>query len=567
MRLKKLYFFYFRYILRNKLYLCASITFILLLGTRIIIYMNTWFAQENYGDLPAEIVIITQIVSILYIVYFYQSFSNELKFGVHTFFVDGYKIILEKLTALLLVHLSLQIMLLLIVYMTFTAVYIFVGIEFSSIYVSLFRFLIDYMFFPLLFTCFIGLIIALIFGANKVSIFFIIIVWFLSGVINQEVFSSFFETVGANDWKNLLSIGPNSIYSVYQSYIGFNVDSGLELKLLAWFLLLISILLVSSLKWTILQREKKIILSIVTGLIIGCIGFGFLSVHKNSLAFNSVDEMKETERYEELHSVDTNLHYKIHTYDITIDGDDVRTEIEFDHTATNSPSFQLYYAYPVQKVMVDGTKVSYAREGDIIHINSGTDKFKKITFYYKLTDTALIPYSKNSTILLANHGWYPKKNCKHIFEKDAYLGTVQRTNDVKVNEAYYFTLTADDVLFTNIDSAGRNYKGKTSGLSLIKGEGNQLKYKNYDIVYPADWPNMPKRIEEVTNRLESILSEIYILAPMKVNALPSKLVFMNNTTPNLINNDHLVYSTNGSTLAINDEEVMKDFERNLKESS
>ncbi|WP_147301591.1 hypothetical protein [Virgibacillus dokdonensis] len=273
--------------------------------------------------------------------------------------------------------------------------------------------------------------------------------------------------------------------------------------------------------------------------------------------------MKETERYEELHSVDTNLHYKIHTYDITIDGDDVRTEIEFDHTATNSPSFQLYYAYPVQKVMVDGTKVSYAREGDIIHINSGTDKFKKITFYYKLTDTALIPYSKNSTILLANHGWYPKKNCKHIFEKDAYLGTVQRTNDVKVNEAYYFTLTADDVLFTNIDSAGRNYKGKTSGLSLIKGEGNQLKYKNYDIVYPADWPNMPKRIEEVTNRLESILSEIYILAPMKVNALPSKLVFMNNTTPNLINNDHLVYSTNGSTLAINDEEVMKDFERNL----
>ncbi|WP_212667884.1 ABC transporter permease [Virgibacillus pantothenticus] len=525
--------------------------------------MNTWFAQESYGDLPAEIIIITQMVTILYIVYFYQSFSNELKFGVHTFFVDGYKIIMEKITALLLVHISLQIMLMLTVYVVFTTVYIFVGIELSSIYVSLFRFLIDYMFFPLLFTAFIGLIIALIFGTNKVSIFFIIIIWFLSGVINQEIFSSFFETVGANDWKSLLSIGPNSIYSVYQPYMGFNVDFGLELRLFTWFLLFISIILVASLKWTIVKREKKIILFIVSGLFIVDIGSGFLSIQNNSRAFNSADEIRETERYEQLQRVDANLNYNIKAYDITLDGDDVRTEIKFDYTDTNKPSFQLYYAYPVHCITVDGKKVSYTREGDIIHINSGTDKFKKIAFYYKLADTALIPHSKNSAILLANHGWYPKKSNQHIFEKDLYLGTVKRTDDVPVHEKYFFDLTVDDVLFTNIDSQGDHYKGETNGLSLIKGQGNRLNYKKYDVIYPADWLNMSKRIEEVTHRLETIFKEIKLIAPMKVNVLPPNLVFMNDGTSNLISNDHLVYSTNGSTLAINDKEVMKDFERNL----
>lgn len=559
MRLKYLYIFYFEYICRSKLYLSASVAFVIFLIIRVIVDI----ADEGYGQLPAEIIVIVQMITILYIVYFYRIFSNELKFGVHDFFVDGYKILIEKMTALILVHISLQTILMLIVYVIFTIVYVFVGVEWSTIYVSLLRFLIDYMFTPFLFTVLVGMITALIFGKNKISIFFILLIWFFSGVINQEIFYSFFETVGANDWETLLSIGPNSIDTVYYSYIGFNLNFGLEIRLFTWLTLFIAILLIVSIKWAIVKREKKIILSIVFFLLCLSIGSSYLSVQHNAMAFNTADLIRETTKYEHMQRVNADLKYDINAYNIELEGNTVRAELKFDHTETDRPSFQLYNAYPINEVLVDGEKVPYSRKGDIVKIQSKTDKFKEIVFNYKLMDTALVPYSKNRTVLLSNHAWYPKKRDQHVYEKDVYLGGILTTNDIPVDESYNFQLIADNVLFTNIDPQDHYYKGEASGLSIIKGQGNTFNYKDYDIIYPADWANMSIRIQEVITRLETVFEEIKLIAPMKVNALPSKLVFTNEGVTSFINNDHFVYTVGGAFLAFNDEEIMKDFEENL----
>lgn len=567
MRFKYLYSFYFRNISRDKLYLTASVTLIVFLITRIIMYMNTWFEQENFGQLPAEIVVIVQTISILFMINFYRIFANELRFGIHNFFTDGYKILIEKITGLLLVHISFQIILTFLIYAVFSVVYFFLGIEWSMLYIDLFRFLIDYMFFPLFISALIGVITALIFGANKISVFFILLFWFFAGVINQEIFYSFFSTVESNDWKSLLSIGPNNIYTVYKSYIGFDLSIGLELKLFTWLFMLILILLLASTKWIIIKREKMIVLSIILLLSFLSFGIGYLSLHQNDMAFSNGDLIHETTNYKQMNPVDTNLNYTINQYNIELNGDVVRAELNFDSTNTNNPSFQLYHAYPIQKVMVDGKEVTYSREGDIIHINTNTDNFENMVFNYELTDTNLVPYTKKRTLLLANHAWYPKKRKHHVYENDLHTGSIAITESVPrtIDESYSFRLKADDLLFTNINAQNNYYEGETSALSIIKGQGNSLTYNNYDILYPADWPKMSKRIQEVIDRLETVFDEINRIIPMKVDSLPPKIVFTNEESSSFMNNEHLIYTTSGSSLAINDEEAMKDFEKTLME--
>src|SRR5699024_2597590 len=121
------------------------------------------------------------------------------------------------------------------------------------------------------------------------------------------------------------------------------------------------------------------------------------------------------------------------------------------------------------------------------------------------------------------------------------------------DESYSFRLKADDLLFTNINAQNNYYEGETSALSIIKGQGNSLTYNNYDILYPADWPKMSKRIQEVIDRLETVFDEINRIIPMKVDSLPPNIVFTNEESSSFMNNEHLIYTTRGSSLAINDE--------------
>ncbi|GIO22090.1 ABC transporter permease [Oceanobacillus sp. J11TS1] len=563
MRFKYLFLFYFNNIRRNKLYLITSIGFILVLSIRILMHMNTWFDQENYSDLLAEIVLVVQMVSILYMIYFYNSFSNELKFGVHNFFVDGYKILLEKITALLFVHFLFQAFLLSIVYIIFFILYLFVGVEWSSIYLSVFRYLTDYMFFPLLLTALIGIIFALIFGRHKISIIFILLTWFFTGGINQEVFASFFKGVGSTDWETLLSIGPNSIYTVYKSYMGFNTNIGLELRILSWLLLLLLLLLVVSTKWAIIKRERHKAWVIVLALLLFSFGTGYLSIQYNTSTFNLSDHSYEIEKYRHMKETEVDLNYNIESYRIILEGNQIDAEIELKDMNTKNPSFQLYHGFPIEKIIIDGEDVSYYREGDIVHIESPTEHFTKINFNYELKDTGLIYSEKGGTILLADQAWYPKKREEHIYTANED-GDIDVTDDfLKVNERYHFKLFAEGILFTNLQSVDNHFEGEVSGVSIVKGQGNQLDYKGYEVTYPADWPDMSSRTEEVISRLEIIFEEVNQIVHTDFNELPSKILYLTDGRSAFLHKDHLVYNTSGITTAITDPETLSAFDENL----
>ncbi|OQP10191.1 hypothetical protein B1692_16495 [Geobacillus thermoleovorans] len=221
MRWKWLFVFYWKRLLKSKLYVGASILFFVLLLVRFILFfsddMNA--GMEYSGDLPSEVFMLVQIVSLFYIVWFYFLYSNELRYGVSSWFADGYRILLEKMSALLAVHALCQGIMLMMSYGVFSLVYLFVGVEPSDLYWSLLRFLAVYQFGPLVLTVLYGVIIALLLETKKVSFFAMLLVWILTGPMTTELFIDLSKTVHARDWASLLFIGKHAIQRAYDSYV------------------------------------------------------------------------------------------------------------------------------------------------------------------------------------------------------------------------------------------------------------------------------------------------------------------------------------------------------------
>ncbi|EPR26579.1 hypothetical protein I656_03779 [Geobacillus sp. WSUCF1] len=262
MRWKWLFVFYWKRLLKSKLYVGASILFFVLLLVRFVLFfsddMNA--GMEYSGDLPSEVFMLVQIVSLFYIVWFYFLYSNELRYGVSSWFADGYRILLEKMSALLAVHALCQGIMLMMSYGVFSLVYLFVGVEPSDLYWSLLRFLAVYQFGPLVLTVLYGVIIALLLETKKVSFFAMLLVWILTGPMTTELFIDLSKTVHARDWTSLLFIGKHAIQQAYDSYIGFEVDRGGEWKWAAWFLSLVGLALLSSIRFTQTRKERNAVL-------------------------------------------------------------------------------------------------------------------------------------------------------------------------------------------------------------------------------------------------------------------------------------------------------------------
>lgn len=189
MRWKFLLLFYFKQIFKSKLYIGASVFFIGLLISRFILFFSN--PLEEYGQLPSEVLMIVQMVSLFYIIFFYRIHSNEMLYGVQSFFVDGYRIMLEKISAMFVAHFICMGILLVTTYGMFAIIYLSVGIEPSTLYLSLFRFLLNYMFAPLILSMLFGVVVAMIFGIKKSSFFAILL---LILVIFIDLIYSFFQS-------------------------------------------------------------------------------------------------------------------------------------------------------------------------------------------------------------------------------------------------------------------------------------------------------------------------------------------------------------------------------------
>lgn len=553
MRFKLLFIFYFKNILKSKLYLWACLLFFLILITRIvIIYFLNEHLEEDFGNLPADVSVSVQMISILYIIYFYRSYSNELLYGVHSFFSDGYKILLEKMSAMLTSHSVVQGLMFIITYFIYCIFYLFVGIELSDIYFSLFRFLFHYMFVPLLFCLFYGLIIAMLFGARKSSIVAILFLWIVTSSMGSQLFENFFSTVKANEWKSLIFLGMSNIMIVYKSYTGFDVMIGNELKALTWLFILIGMILIISLRWAQRPKEFKHVLSIGLSLFLISPLIAYYAVKLNAKYFYYGDYIAETNLYENMQQVKSDLRYEIDTYHIELDENEITVQMTFNYMDTLEPTFQLYHAYPIQSIEAGDETIRYERHGDIIKLKLPTDQ-RSLSFHYEIVDTHYMPYVNGRVALLADKAWYPKRNELHTYERDIFAGGVEISETFFSDEQYYFTLHTEDVLFCNIPLTNEGvYSGNTQALSVIKGQGNQLTYEDYEITYPADWPNMETRITTVIPILEMTLDEVRKIAPTKITNLPKQILFSDYSQDPFLTKDHLLYSHN-TALPIHDE--------------
>lgn len=525
------------------------------------------YDMEAYGQLPHEVFMLVQMVSIFYIVFFYLLHSKELLYGVQSFFTDGYRIMLEKMSAMFAVHVLCQGVMAVVAYGIFSIVYFVVGIEPSDFYLSLFRFLIVYMFAPLSLSIMYGLMVAMLLGTKKSSFFVMLVVWIITGSMTTELFIDFFETVHANDWKSLLFIGKHAVQHVYNSYIGFEVDRGNEWKLLTWFLVLFGMILMLSLRWTLTTRERNVVMKVLLMLPFLIVLTAYSSLQSNTKAFTRADQTTEINDYRKMNrDVKTDLRYDIQSYSISLKEKQATVHVKFSRMDTMKPTFQLYHAYPIKWIQANHKRVKFAREGDIVtvYLPEGTTS---LTFRYDIVDTSFIPYTNGRTVLLADKAWYPKKRASQMYKiyEFTIYGTKERiwwdefTDQFLPREKHAFTLKVDgDVLFCNLPKRGSVYSGEAQAVTLIKGQGNQLVYEDYHITYPADWPKMEERVPTVLSQLEKTLHEVQQLAPTTVQSLPKAIVFSSFGLSSFMANDHLVYNTQ-DLYAIDKYHMKQDF--------
>ncbi|KZM53833.1 hypothetical protein A3Q36_09890 [Geobacillus stearothermophilus] len=551
MRWKWLFVFYWKRLLKSKLYIGASFSFFLLLAVRFTLFFTDPYNMESYGDIPHEVFMLVQIVSLFYIVCFYLLYSNELRYGVSSWFADGYRILLEKMSALLAVHALYQGIMLMMSYGVFSLVYLFVGVEPSDLYWSLLRFLAVYQFGPLVLTVLYGVIIALLLETKKVSFFAMLLVWILTGPMTTELFIDLSKTVHARDWTSLLFIGKHAIQRAYDSYIGFEVDRGGEWKWAAWFLSLVGLALLSSIRFTQTRKERNAVLKAFLVFPFLIVLTAYHSLQTNTKAFTRADQTTELEEYRQMkQETKADLRYRIQSYDLSLHGSRAVVRVALSQLETNRPTFQLYHLYPLHSIEADHQPVKFTRNGDLVTVWL-PKRTSTLTFSYEIVDTALIPYTNGRIVLLADRAWYPKKRATHMYRTYEYRVAGTRawdgafTDQFFPDETYTFTLNVDgDVLFCNVPKRGTVYRGRAQAVTLIKGQGHQLVDQGYEITYPADWPHMAERAPTVIHQMEKTFRHVQQIASTAVSSLPNKIVFSSFGLSSFLANDHLVYNTN-----------------------
>lgn len=537
--------------MKSKLYIGASFSFFLLLAVRFTLFFTDPYNMESYGDIPHEVFMLVQIVSLFYIVWFYLLYSNELRYGVSSWFADGYRILLEKMSALLAVHALYQGIMLMMSCGVFSIVYLFVGVEPSDLYLSLLRFLAVYQFGPLVLTVLYGVIIALLLETKKVSFFAILLVWILTGPMTTELFIDLSKTVHARDWASLLFIGKHAIQRAYDSYIGFEVDRGGEWKWAAWFLSLVGLALLSSIRFTQTRKERNAVLKAFLVFPFLIVLTAYHSLQTNTKAFTRADQTTELEEYRQMkQETKADLRYRIQSYDLSLHGSRAVVRVALSQLETNRPTFQLYHLYPLHSIEADHQPVKFTRNGDLVTVWL-PKRTSTLTFSYEIVDTALIPYTNGRIVLLADRAWYPKKRATHMYRTYEYRVAGTRawggafTDQFFPDETYTFTLNVDgDVLFCNVPKRGTVYRGKAQAVTLIKGQGHQLVDQGYEITYPADWPHMAERAPTVIHQMEKTFRHVQQIASTAVSSLPNKIVFSSFGLSSFLANDHLVYNTN-----------------------
>lgn len=532
--------FYRRRLITSRFYIGLFIFFTILFLTRFYFRITDQFGRADYGNLIGEMMIVVHALFLGYMVYFYKLFSDELKYGVHSFFADSSLIIMQKIGAITLVHAFFQFL-----YYTFTAIllvlfYTVIGIPITYFYVdSAFFMMINYAA-PMLIAQLIGVLLAVMLGKQKVSFFIMLVIWLFIGPLNTHLFLQYFRQIEAESLETFFFIGVMNSNNVYTSFLGYDYSAGSLWKMLAWLSALTILIILCHLKFNLSKKERlRNVVIIGISLVLAGTSLSAMTA-TNSKAFSYADGDRETEYYQTERTLETDLSYEIDYY--SIDFDDVITaEIGLKSLHTSTPSFQLYHAYLVQEVRdQSGKSLSFSQKGD--HVQVSTGETDSLTFVYKLVDTYAQPILHGNFLLFSAKGWYPRKASGNVFKYSS------ENNRLRANHFHHevvpFTLRSKEELFTNLNQAGSSsYEGFSDGLAVLKGNYLRSHTGEYQIVYPADWNETQHQFEDFIESMKLVHHQLQAITGMDISAIPNQLLLLSGHGETHIQTDLLVYYT------------------------
>lgn len=548
MRWKWLFHFYSKQFIKSKLYMGASLALIILVISRIMLHKFDQFHIQNFGNLPSEISGVVQIVSIFYMIYAYQIVSNELQYGIQTFFTDGHRIMVEKISAMGAVHSLFQLALAIITYGFYSFYFLINGLGMTFLYAELFRFIMTFLLEPMILYFFMAILVAIICGKRKISFFLIAVGWIVTGGMNTEFLESIFNNITARDWKILLSFSMEHLQYVYSSFIGYDISLAYELRFLFWLLLLGEFFFLLSLRWAQDFALRKRIRNLLIVLPIVLLIVGKMAILWMPNMWNNADYDQEVKYYQKLsHSKSqTNEAYDIQQYVMHLEGDQLQVTMSLKNMKTVRPTFQLYHAYVIQSITNHHRAVSYDRYGDLItlHLKKPVDQLQ---FTYTLRSTNFYPILRSRKLLPGNMAWYPKKNSDQMYRVGKDGIGVDFLPDDPTKAVKMTVQTKDKLLFINLPKKSDGvYEGKAQAVTLIMGQGKTLETGDYHITYPSDWPDLTESAPTFLAFQEKLLAYAQEIGPTVVSRVPSKIVLAQNITngvAKLISEDHFVYDT------------------------
>lgn len=546
--------FYAKQMLKSFLYLGTMLFMVIMLISRFVIRQNDLHRMTDYGNFVGEMTLIVQAVMLLFMIFFYKLFSDEYKFGANNLFVGSFRITLLKITALLCNHL-----LFLVAFIGFQVTLIFIfyrvwEIPFSSFYTQTVSYVIVYWYLPFVFAFFLGIFTALLFGKNKISFVFMMVVWLAIGPMNTALFSRYFRQFSFSDVESLFYIGPLNINVVFEDVVGYNLSLSTYMKIFFWIIVSIIAIFFALFKTTRTSREKAVIISIILFLFMGNT-FIFPKIFEGGkLAFSYADSDKESFYYKNHKDVvdPGTLQYRIKRYDIQLDtrkNVHAETKVTLHHIRSKSLSFVLYHFFEVKKVTnKEGQRLPFTQQGDVVVVERTSNQpSDELTFYYEMKDSFKIPVSPNYLFLPNYFSWVPTR-ANHVpfdFKRIYNKGTIVLSMQTKEPIHYTLSFKGNVPFYTNLPrNKDGTYSGEVSGgITAVAGMFTKKQIDEWEIVYPTDWSEITKDWPTFQKYLVQVHKEIVDMFQIKDMKLPNKIILLapNSEMNSYLSSDHLLF--------------------------
>ncbi|OQP13222.1 ABC transporter permease [Geobacillus zalihae] len=544
--------FYAKQMGKSILYMGTYTFWFIMLMMRFLIRQHDSFGKTDYGNFVGEMTLIVQAAMLLFMVFFYKLFSDEYRFGANLLFAGSLRITALKIAALFVNHLlflsfftGLQVVLVWQFYRTW-------GLPFSSLYTETASYIAVYWLLPFVFAFFLGIFTALLFGKNRLSFAWMMVIWLAIGPMNTQLFSRYFHRIPFSDIRSLFYIGPLNMDDVFRDVVGYNVSLPTYMKLLFW--ILTSMMAVWAILWKTARTTKEKA-AIITGVVLLLAGDAWLFPHLftgNKLVFSYADLAKENVYYQTHNPTiqPSTLHYSIERYDIQLEaknGVHAKVKVTLRQIGGDTLSFVLYHHFSLKRITDQtGKQLPFIQQGDVITVKRSPNRLTdEWTFEYQMNDSAQIPISPHYLFLPSDFSWVPTKAEHAPFafvnvHSSPVPVSMQPSHPIRYTLSFHGTAP----FYTNLPRrSDGTYEGVVSGgITAVAGMFVKEKIGPWQIVHPADWPNLERDWPVFERHVRRIHHDIVQMFDLKEAKLPTNIVLLapHGEQRSVYSSDHLL---------------------------